>query len=461
MSDIRFQTLLRTAALAAPWLLAACGGGGGSEVVPPPNAAPSIVAFSADRGDYFVGDTATLTVRYSGGAGRIEPGVGPVADGARIQTPTLDADRVYRLVVEGPQGAAVRELRLPVRYRDRYVEVPGSLQSVGHEAIALEDGAVLLIGGSRGEGVLSHRITRFDPRLRTLDDIGRLQVGRTDHRVTRLASGDILVTGGETSLQLPRLIELVDPRTGVSQAAGELAVKRSAHTATRLADGRVLITGGYASGARGVHDSAELWDPATRRAIQLPAKMVSPRAAHTATLLADGRVLIVGGYALPDATYAAAELFDPRTETFSPVPSADASKRFLHAAQTQPDGSVLILGGEDFDHVTEVTTPRSDITRFDPVSGRIEAVGNLLAPRSAVRLDGAHGRALLFGGLGASDARVAGAESFGLKDGAKPLAAMPGQRAWHTVTRLADGRILIAGGEDGARSFVPSVLLYE
>jgi hypothetical protein len=38
---------------------------------------------------------------------------------------------------------------------------------------------------------------------------------------------------------------------------------------------------------------------------------------------------------------------------------------------------------------------------------------------------------------------------------------MPGQRAWHTVTRLADGRILIAGGEDGARSFVPNVLLYE
>ena len=346
MFDIRFQSLLRTAALAAPLLLVACGGGGG--VLPPPNAAPSIVAFSADRGDYFVGDTATITVRFSGGAGRIEPGIGPVADGARIQTPTLDADRVYRLVVEGPQGAAVRELRLPVRYRDRYVEVPGSLQSVGHEAIALDDGAVLLIGGSRGEGVLSHRITRFDPRLRTLDDIGRLQVGRTDHRVTRLASGDILVTGGETSLQLPRLIELVDPRTGVSQAAGELAVKRSAHTATRLADGRVLITGGYASGARGVHDSAELWDPATRRAILLPANMVSPRAAHTATLLADGRVLIVGGYALPDATYAAAELFDPRTETFSPVPSADASKRFLHAAQTQPDGSVLILGGEDF-----------------------------------------------------------------------------------------------------------------
>ena len=459
MSHISVQSLLRTAAIAAPLLLAACGGGG--EVLPPPNAAPSIVAFSADRGDYFVGDTATLAVRYSGGAGRIEPGIGPVADGARIQTPALDADRVYRLVVEGPQGSAVRELRLPVRYRDRYVAVPGSLQSVGHEAIALDDGAVLLIGGSRGEGVLSHRITRFDPRLRTLDDIGRLQVGRTDHRVTRLASGDVLVTGGETSLQLPRLIELVDARTGESQAAGELAVKRSAHTATRLADGRVLIAGGYASGARGVHDSAELWDPATRQTTLLPAKMVTPRAAHTATVLADGRVLIVGGYALPDATYAAAELFDPRTGTFSAVPSADASMRFLHAAQTQPDGSVLVVGGESYDHATEVTIPRSDIARFDPTSARLEVVGNLLAARSAVRLAGAHGRALLFGGLGAGDARVAVAESFGLDGGAKPLAAMPSQRAWHTVTRLADGRILIAGGEDGARSFVPSVLLYE
>lgn len=458
MSHTRFKSLLRSAAIAASIVLAACGGGG--EALPPPNATPSIVAFSADRGEYFVGDTAHLTVRYSGGAGRIEPGIGPVADGDRIQTAALDADRAYRLVVEGPQGTVVRELRLPVRYRDRYVEV-GSLQSVGHEAVALNDGAVLLIGGSRGEGILSHRITRFDPRLRTLDDIGQLQVGRTDHRLTRLASGDVLVTGGETSLQLPRLIELVDARTGASQAAGELAVKRSAHTATRLADGRVLIAGGYASGARGVHDSAELWDPETRRSTLLSAKMVTPRAAHTATLLADGRVLLVGGYALQDAQYAAAELFDPRSGSFTAVPSADASMRFLHGAQTQPDGSVLIVGGEDFNHVTEVTTPRSDIARYDPASGRLEVVGNLLAPRTAVRLDGAYGHALLFGGLGASDARIAGAESFGLEGGAKPLAAMPVQRAWHTVTRLADGRILIAGGEDGARRFVPSVLLYE
>src|SRR5262245_29379580 len=67
---------------------------------------------------------------------------------------------------------------------------------------------------------------------------------------------------------------------------------RAAHTATTLLDGRVLIVGGLASNATA---SAELFDPTTRR-FSATASLRTPRASHTATLLADGRVLIAGGY---------------------------------------------------------------------------------------------------------------------------------------------------------------------
>jgi hypothetical protein len=438
-------------------LLAACGGGGGAAPAPVPMP-PMIIAFDADRADYAVGETARLSARFSGGAGRIEPGLGSVADGVSVVTPVLDGDRTFRLVVEGPQGRVERELRLAVRHRDRYTGV-GAFRSVGHEAVALADGSVLLIGGSRQEGVLSHRVTRFDPRLRLFSDIGMLQVGRVDHRATLLASGDVLVTGGETSLPQPRLIEWIDARTGQSAAAGELAVKRAAHTATRLQDGRVLIAGGYSGSA--VSDSAELWDPRTRESVPLGARMVTPRAAHSATLLADGRVLLVGGFAPATPRYIGAELFDPKTGTFSAVSGSGGVVRLLHAAQRQSDGSVLIVGGESYEAATDTTTALRDIVRFDPQRERFEVAGQLSMARSAVRMDGDAAQALLFGGLGASDSYLATAEALTPVGSARSLAALPGGRAWHTVTRLADGRYLIAGGMDESRNLVPQALVYE
>ena len=112
---------------------------------------------------------------------------------------------------------------------------------------------------------------------------------------------------------------------------------RSSETATLLHDGRVLFAGGYncaPAGADGTWASAELYDPATGT-FSPTGSMAAPRQQHTATLLADGRVLIVGGLSGPgpataggvilasyrtaetDAFLATAELYDPVTGTFS------------------------------------------------------------------------------------------------------------------------------------------------
>ena len=93
--------------------LAGCGGEGddpptgGPGPNPPggnPPPVPVIVEFSADQPAYFIGDKATLTVRFSGGTGRIDPGIGAVQSGATVQTEALDGPRELRLVVESSAG---------------------------------------------------------------------------------------------------------------------------------------------------------------------------------------------------------------------------------------------------------------------------------------------------------------------------------------------------------------------
>ena len=87
--------------------------------------------------------------------------------------------------------------------------------------------------------------------------------------------------------------------------AGSLATARRDHTATLLTDGRVLVVGG-AGGTRLA--SAEVWDPATET-FGPAGSLAEAREFHTATLLPDGRVLVTGGYG--GTILASAEVWEP------------------------------------------------------------------------------------------------------------------------------------------------------
>src|SRR3989442_15517790 len=103
---------------------------------------------------------------------------------------------------------------------------------------------------------------------------------------------------------------------------------------TLLADGTVLIGGGNPGGKS--LKSAEIYDPATGLFTQTSHAMKTPRSQHTATLLQDGRVLLVGGKS--------ADLFYPNTQTFTEITQPPANRK-NHAALLLSDGSVLITGG--------------------------------------------------------------------------------------------------------------------
>jgi hypothetical protein len=443
----------RASVLALAAVLAACSDGG--DPGPSPDQ-PFIESFAADRTHYFVGEAARLTARFSGGDGRIEPGIGPVQSGVAVTTPPLDAPVQYRLVVEHAGRTIERRLSLPVAHRDRYRTLTATLRAARHTAMLAGDGSVIVIGGSRGEAVLSAAVNRFDPAAETITQIGSLATGRESHTTTRLADGRLLVAGGIKALKAAMPEELVDERTGTVVPTGRIAVERYGHTATLLANGSVLVTGGYAQVATGISDSAEIWDPQTGTFRLLDARLNAPRAAHTATALADGRVLIAGGYS-PRAPYVFAEIFDPVAERFDVVPTNEWNARGLHEAVRLSDGTVLVLGGENF------LDDYDSVLRFRPATTSFEVAPNLLRGRTLVRAVATpDDRVLLFGGERLPEfAKLASAEVYDPAAGGFELAPMPIARGWHSVTRLTDGRVLVLGGETDGGALVPDVLLYE
>ncbi|MFP2934237.1 kelch repeat-containing protein, partial [Pyxidicoccus sp. 3LG] len=99
-------------------------------------------------------------------------------------------------------------------------------------------------------------------------------------------------------------------------------------------------------------ESGGAWEQDATTAQPLTAPLTATRSAHTATLLADGRVLVVGGmrrlgtFPIPTSEpVASAELYDPTTDTWSAT-SPLAEARYSHTATLLADGRVLVVGGQ-------------------------------------------------------------------------------------------------------------------
>ncbi|MDN3920305.1 Kelch repeat-containing protein [Roseateles violae] len=436
---------------AAALALTACGGGGSDGSEP----APAITSFGAAAASHCVGERARLTAVFAGGQGRIEPDIGPVSSGVPVETPALDRSCRYTLIVEAPGRPPLRrELDLQVGFRGRYqpLAMPFALQY--HAVATAADGAIIVLGGSRGGPVMSDAIDRFDPLTRTFTRIGRLRSGRSGHTATRLADGQILVVGGQLGLNIGPITDLVDERNGAVVDGGRLQQPRNRHAAVALADGRVLLVGGAA------RDTVELWDPMTRQFRLVAARMRHVREYPSATLLQDGRVLIAGGLH-PDGNHWFAEIFDPRSESFAPVDGVVADRRSLHQAHRLADGRVLILGGEVIDAPQRIV-PLATVLQFDPNSARITPQPDLERPRSLVQgVLLPDEQVLLFGGWTNDEERATPSAAAYRSNGAEVLPAMPLGRAWHTVSRLPDGRLLILGGDDENGAPVMTAYLYE
>jgi hypothetical protein len=151
---------------------------------------------------------------------------------------------------------------------------------------------------------------------------------------------------------------------------GEMGVGRAAHQATVLRSGEVLITGGCAGdGCTPFHRSAEVYDPSARR-FRPAAPMAVPRASHTSTRLHDGRVLVAGGCSTNGAT-ARAEIYDPASERWTRVGDM-TTPRCSHIAVPLGDGRVFIMGGGG-GRLGELALAEV----FDPVTSTFASLGQM------------------------------------------------------------------------------------
>ena len=279
-----------------------------------------------------------------------------------------------------------------------------------------------------------------------------MKYGRIGAFAVRLRNGTVLVVGGSSSggpSDNPRRsAELYDPAKKAWRATGSMDLSRSEFTTTRLADGRVLVTGGWAA-TRGLRGSTRLYDPVTGRWSR-GARLLKPRAAHTATLLPDGRVLISGGWTGERNVSRTAELYNPKTNRWSRTASMSVG-RVYHSATRLKNGQVLVASGTGDIFGAGL---RSSET-YNPSTGRWTRAGNLKTVSTVeywcctnpVRL--ANGTVLLAGGFDGGRGR--GSELFD-----------PVTRTWKVtgrlniaredgfaLVRLSGSRVLAIGGSDG------------
>jgi len=164
---------------------------------------------------------------------------------------------------------------------------------------------------------------------------------------------------------------LWDPASNTWSPAAAMATARIRQTATLLQDGKVLIVGGSNSGSgqapAAYLSSAEEYDAASNS--WTPAgEMTSARSGHTATLLPNGHVLVAGG-SDGSSTLATAEDFDPAANKWSDeAPMAVA--RWLHTSTLLPNGQVIVLGGADG------STSLNSAERYNLSSGTWTSSGN-------------------------------------------------------------------------------------
>ena len=221
-----------------------------------------------------------------------------------------------------------------------------------------------------------------------------------------LIVGALLACGSDQEPPVKSPVPTATPSPAVTRP-GPMQEARKFHTAELLQDGRVIIVGGQDSKLKPM-SSAELYDPQTV-AWTPTGSMSDPRREHSTALLPDGRVLAMGGVDEDLKALSSAEAYDPQTGEWSPFPRMAVARRG-HQALSLPGGGVLVFGGRQIAMRLLESDSLQMVETFDPSSEGWSNAPDMTMGHlglDAVVLE--DGRVLVTGGLTTSGAETVSA----------------------------------------------------
>ena len=335
--------------------------------------------------------------------------------------------------------------------------------------LLLPDGRVMITGDAYNSADDLTHWSLFDPTTDTIAAEGSLPADYGP-------AGDALPDGRVAFDGTDGSALILDPQTGRTSASSHLHGERPVGTpigmpsgmaggiSVELVDGRVLTAGGprMTCVGEGVCDgptasafvrTAEIYDPDTDKT-RRTGSMLTRRRTAAAVLLRDRRVLVAGGDLGfwnddpgPHVVLAAAEIYDPRTGRFTRTGSLHQARTGASAILLR-DGRVLIAGGHP-DGLSERCTATAEI--FDPATGRFASTGSMTAPGcEAVATVLADGRVLLTGGEWS--------ELFDPSSGQFSRVNLPVSCGWCLPVVLRDGRVVIAEDQQVLLVYAPDGL---
>jgi len=297
--------------------------------------APQILNFYADSQSILIGTSTTLRAQYQNGTITIKNGISTllldsyynsVSTGNLVNTSTFVAT-VKNLAGDSVTASTTVAI-IP------YTALTGSMDvgRSGQKAILLPNGKVLIAGGNQTNTKSTAMI--YDGG--TFVTLGTMAPGCATFTSTLLPSGKVLFTGPIDPLTAPNQLvaQIFDPANQLFTPTGPMATEAgNGASATLLNNNLVLLISGT---------SAQLYDPATD-SFRLTGPPNKSRSFHTATLLPDGTVLVVGGNTNA-ANGNTSEIYDPSTEIFTNSGNMVTQRLFQRAILMQ-NGKVLITGG--------------------------------------------------------------------------------------------------------------------
>ncbi len=319
--------------------------------------------------------------------------------------------------VSGPGWSLSKTVRYAPEMPDGYNPV-GSMSEarILHTVTSMaadsfsDETRVLIAGGSLGTTTVPLAVKQtteiYNPLKRTFEPGPLMGLSRCGHRAVLLQDGKILVAGGSSiGGVVTSACELFDPQLNAFVPTNPMVSPRAGHAMTLLDDGRVLASGGFfswinpgpnfANVLNTAQDTAEVYDPATGFWSPLSQVMGSKRAGHTQTLLRDGRVLIAGGVNGGQVTgtfpstgqspiyTGTAEVFDLATNALTATGTMAGAVlsfsfgRGFHGASLLANGDVLVTGGTAAQGSNGAAVAIATCERWSPVSGAWTTVAPL------------------------------------------------------------------------------------